>query len=38
MGSIDRLAYLLIARVDLFDNVTLKEISFFEFFWGLVIY
>ena len=38
MGSIDRLAYLLIACVDLYDIVNLKEFSFFEFFWGLVIY
>ena len=38
MGSIDRLAYLPIACVDLFDNVSLKDFSFFEFFWGLVIY
>ena len=38
MGSIDRLAYLLIVCVDLFDNVSREEFSFFEFFWGLVIY
>ena len=38
MGSIDRLAYLPIACVDLFDKVDRKEFSFFEFFWGLVIY
>ena len=28
MGSIDRLAYLPIACVDLFDNVNLKEFRF----------
>ncbi len=37
MGSIDRLAYLPIACVDLFDKVNRKEFRF-EFFWGLVIY
>jgi len=38
MGSIDRLAYIPIAYVDLFDKVNPKEFSFFEFFWVLVIY
>ena len=38
MGSIARLAYLPIACVDLFDKVNRYEFSFFEFFWGLVIY
>ena len=37
MGSIDRLAYLPIACVDLFDKVSGKNVVF-EFFWGLVIY